>query len=596
MRGKSIPANQYNYCYFCVKMSGTNLCINHLKTLKISFFLFLIVLINPDLSAQKKEKGTDNVAREESEAQYINALSEKLIMNYKSSKTLFEQFIVKYPGIAAAYYELAEINVILGSKNEGIYNLKRAIELDPKNDWYSVSLAKLYNSARMFPEALKEYEKLSKANPNNAEYKLEIAEIYLNMDKNQDALKIFDELEKQRGANTEILLKKHRILIATQKYKEAQKEVEKLIKLNPAEATYYGMLGEIHQILGNKTEAIDNYKKVLAIDPMNPVINLSMADFYQREGDFDKAYQHLENAFKNPGVEIDNKVKILLSFLDHAKTSEKHRKEGAILLDMLLETHPEDPKSYSVKGDFCLNDHDLICAEKAFAKVLELDKSKYIFWDKVMQIQKDLGKWAELLKTSDEALEYFPTTPQVYFFKGLSLLRMKKYAEARENAVSGREITIENPALTSTFYGLLAIILGDQGKFDESEEEFNNAFRTQPKNPMVLNWHAFQLAIQNRDIDVAEKDIRLCTEIIRSNPEYELTMGFVYYRKGNTTEAEKYFSKALKNTENPRLFELMGDIFFYLNMQDKAVQNWKLAQSKGMTGQTISDKIINGKI
>jgi predicted negative regulator of RcsB-dependent stress response len=73
-------------------------------------------------------------------------------------------------------------------------------------------------------------------------------------------------------------------------------------------------------------------------------------------------------------------------------------------------------------------------------------------------------------------------------------------------------------------------------------------------------------------------------------------MGFVYYRKGNTTEAEKYFSKALKNTENPRLFELMGDIFFYLNMQDKAVQNWKLAQSKGMTGQTISDKIINGKI
>lgn len=577
-------------------MRGSYYCTIHLKTLKISFFLCFILFLHLNASAQKKEKGTDNVAREESEAQFINALSEKLIMNYKSAKTLFEQFIIKYPGIAAAHYELAEINVILGNKNDGIYNLKRAIEIDPKNDWYSVSLAKLYNSMRMFPEALKEYEKLSKASPENSEYKLEIAEILLNMDKNQEALRIFDDLEKQRGLNVDILLKKHRIFIATQKYKEAQKEVEKLIKLNPREATYYGMLGEIYQVLGNKTEAIENYKKVLSIDPMNPVINLSMADFYQREGDFDKAYQHLENAFKNPGVEIDNKVKILLSFLDHAKTSEKHRKEGLVLLDMLLETHHEDPKTYSVKGDFCLNDHDLICAEKAFTKVLELDKSKYIFWDKVMQIQKDLGKWTELSKTSDEALEYFPTTPQIYFFKGLALLRLKKFSEARVQAISGREIIIENPALISTFYGLQALILAEQQKYDEAEEEFNNAFRTQPKNPMVLNWHAFQLAIQNRDIDVAEKDIRLCTEIIRSNPEYELTLGFVYYRKGNTLEAEKHFSKALKETENPRLFELMGDIFYHLNMPEKAIQNWKIAQSKGMKGQTISDKISNGKL
>ncbi|MCX5704956.1 MAG: tetratricopeptide repeat protein, partial [Candidatus Omnitrophica bacterium] len=104
---------------------------------------------------------------------------------------------------------------------------KKAIELNPKNDWAYVELGNNYRKQRNFSEVEKLYRKALKLNPKNAEVHIELGNYY-----------------QDQG-----------------KYSEAEKLYKKAVELNPRNDKIYGALGILYIEMGNPGLAREYSKK-----------------------------------------------------------------------------------------------------------------------------------------------------------------------------------------------------------------------------------------------------------------------------------------------------------------------------------------------
>src|SRR5690606_27192858 len=94
----------------------------------------------------------------------------------------------------------------------------------------------------------------------------------------------------------------------------AEKEILKLINSNPNEPYYYGILAEFYFENNKREQALKMYEQVLERDPSNPIIHFALADYYQKINENEKAFYYIEQAFLNPNVNVNDKVKILISY------------------------------------------------------------------------------------------------------------------------------------------------------------------------------------------------------------------------------------------------------------------------------------------
>ena len=79
-----------------------------------------------------------------------------------------------------------------------------------------------------------------------------------------------------------------------------------------------------------------------------------------------------------------------------------------------MEIYPQDLSVIAVFGDILYFDNKLQEAKEQYLKILEKDKSKNQLWSQILFIQAEQNDFEGMLKTSKEALEYFPSEPIFY--------------------------------------------------------------------------------------------------------------------------------------------------------------------------------------
>jgi len=110
---------------------------------------------------------------------------------------------------------------------------------------------------------------------------------------------------------------------------------------------------------------------------------------------------------------------------------------------------------------------------------------------------------------------------------------------------------------------VLEILKGNQEEADEDFKQYLEKF----KNAKVeeLNELAWMLAMNKLYLDSAKQLAEKAVELEPENPEYNGTLGTLYYLKGNFDQAEFYLEKAisLRGSNNP---EIQAVDIFYLGM------------------------------
>jgi tetratricopeptide (TPR) repeat protein len=577
-----------------------------LKQLAINFFIISAVLLagckgakkTTTLSQKEKESGPKQFSKHDLDVNhfFVSANKEKLLGNTEDAILLFKKCLQIDPNNAAASYELSILAINAGDYQSAEAFSKKAYTLDPENEWYAVLYVETLQRNKKMTEAAKVYDNLLKKYPNRTDLYYDYADCYLRMNKANEAIQLYDELEKKIGVNPELSLQKEKIFIRIGKFEKAVEEINKLIAAYPEEAKYYGILAELYAANNKENEAIEIYNKALNIDQDNPYINLSFSEFYRQRKDYSKAFTYLEQAFNSEELDIDSKVKVLLSYFVVSEKTEELKAQSLSLCDLIIKAHPKEAKAFSIAGDFYYRDRKLEKAKEYFAKAVELDKSKYVIWNQLLIIESELQQFDEMIKHGKEALELFPNEPTIYLLLGIAYLQEKNPAEAVTVLKQGKNMIIDNKPLLGQFYANLGDAYYRTKQMELSDESYEEALKINPNDTYVLNNYAYYLSLRNVKLDRAEEMSKKSNELERDNASYNDTYGWILFAQGKYAEAKLWLEKAVANgaSNNAVILEHLGDVEYKLNNSQAALDYWIKAKKAG-AGSDILDRKINEK-
>ncbi|HET6245392.1 MAG: tetratricopeptide repeat protein [Bacteroidetes bacterium] len=529
---------------------------------------------------------------------FHTANKEKILGNYDLAANLYAQCIKIDNTKATPFYELAGIYTLMGKNEFALEFAKQAAEIDPSIQWFSLQYANLLQKNGQHNKAVSIYEKMVKMWPGNIDYNLELANAFLLSGKTSEAMKVYDRVEALTGISEEISIQKQRIYISKGNHEKAVEETKKLIVAFPNEPRYYGMLADLYQSKGMDEKALETFNLILEFDPNNPYVHLSLADFYNRKDENEKAFVHLEKAFLNVELDIDTKVKILLSYYVITESKNDLKDEAFELAINLIKTHPKEAKSFAIYGDFLLREKKYVEAREQFRKAILYDKDKFVIWNQLLLLDSELNDFEAMEKESEQAIELFPTQPSLYLFNGIANIQLKNYTKAVEMLETGVILVIDNKPLKAQLYSSLGDVYNMQKKHPESDGSYELALAIEPNNYYVLNNYSYYLSLREEKLDRAAEMSKRSNELKPNNASFLDTYGWILYVQGNYPEAKIWLEKALENggAQSSVILEHYGDTLFKLNEKQEAVQFWEKAKKAGGNSEQLDKKIKEKRI
>lgn len=530
---------------------------------------------------------------------FVDGVKAKLLEDYGEAIKYFEKSIKLDATNHAAMYEIANICFRQGDFDQALKYIRNAIQLNGTNKWYALLYAEVLSYKGQYIEAASVYEKLLKQNPTEFDLYFDWAFMLIKAEKLEEAIKVYDLYESKVGVDENVIVQKQRLYVRLGKIEKAAAELRKLINTNPREPRYHKMLADLYEANNMKEKAAKVYEELLQIIPDDPNALIYLAEMYRMKGDQAAATEYLKKAFSSPGLSIDTKVRILFSYLQKMMKGEQQQKEEAFTLaQLLIETHPAEPKAHAIYGDLLYQDKQMEEALNQYLQALEIDSSVFEVWQQIFFIYSELKRNEDLEKITHSALELFPNQPLVYFFNGVAKNALKKYREAVEILKLGEPLVIDNPLLRAQILSTLGESYNDLKEYALSDSAFEKSLLFDPDNAYTMNNYSYYLSLRNENLERARTLSEKSNKMIPDNDAFQDTYAWILYKMGKYDDAREWIEKSLKNggDTNPVILEHYGDILFKLGEVDKAVSYWQKAKSLGSESELIGKKIADRKI
>ena len=573
---------------------------------KIIIILVLISVLSVSCATSKKQvqkskketqviKAQDISEDEKNKFEYtfIEAIKQKMIGNQAAAITLFSECLEINPNSSSAMFELAKIYSTNGDQTSASLLLEKAINLEPDNKWYKVLLAQIYQQGKQYEKAAHIYGELYKKDPENLEYLYMNAALLNSAGKHELSIQAYDQLEKKIGVIDQISVEKHQIYLEEGKKKEALAELEKLIKSNPKEPRFYGLLADYYLSEKDEVNALKNYNKVLEIDPDNGFVMFSLASYYKQKNDKVKAWEYVQKGFGNKEVEVETKIQYYLMMASDTANAFFTDDQVAQLVELLMKTNSDDNRVYTVYAEHLIRQGKLKEAREQLRKVIDMDKNNYLIWERMLMLSNELLDFNSIYADATEALELFPNQPILYALKAVACLQLQKYSEVVSTLDEGDAYVLDNKPLKIQFDMYRAEANYKMDKVQEAFKAFEEVIKLDPENWMAMNNYAYYLSLRNEELEKAELLSGRAVKANPENPTYLDTYAWVLFMRKDYTLAKFYMEIALKNggDKNGTLLEHYGDILYMLGEKDKAMEQWQKAVVLGETSELLNQKI-----
>lgn len=184
----------------------------------------------------------------------------------------------------------------------------------------------------------------------------------------------------------------------------------------------------------------------------------------------------------------------------------------------------------------------------------------------------------EALTLYDELIKSNPAILQLYINIGDYYKNDKKFNTAINYYTKGIEQEINNNTLNAELYFARAQIYDILKNKEMTEKDLEKSIVLNSKNPVVLNYYAYFLLLNNIDY---EKAFKLSEQVIAYdplNPYYLDTYGWAFFKLGKTDDALKMleYAKAIQ-PKNSVIIDHLGDIYWSLGRKQEAKYEWKKA-------------------
>lgn len=476
----------------------------------------------------------------------------------------------------------------------------KAVDLSPSNWWYRYHYITLLASQGMYQEAIEQAEELKKYFPQRDFVYTLLSSLYKETEDYDKAIDALNQLEKFMGVNETLAFEKFQLYAMLYKEKKAITEIDRLVEKYPKVTRYQVLRGDIFMEQDQEDKAYEIYQKVLTEDPENPFVYVSLADYYKKTEQPQKAMEAITAALKNPALPSDTKMEILGKYVDRLLNDNQKIEETEELFKLLVEMYPLEEMPHAYYAMFLQNQKRIDESLEELDAMIKLNPKNEAAWKNYLQILVAKDDTVSILKLTERAMEEIPHVPELYFFRSIVLFQQKDY----KNALATSQLGIRNIAATakpdviSGFYGQIGDIYFEMGDREKAFESYDKALALSPKNVYVMNNYAYFLSLQKKDLRRAERMSSKTIELAPNNSTYLDTYAWILYEQGDYTLAKIYIDRAIDNldaeTESDVIYEHAGDIYVALEKYEEAIKIWEKGYKKtGSKNETLKKKIAD---
>ena len=553
---------------------------------KISIFIAVIFFTSLLFSCNRKSalslsegRGKNSYDVATFDFLYTEGIKQKLMGNAGDALKYLEKCVEMNPRSDASYHQMAQISLQLGNTAQAKKYAVKAAELDEQNLWYMTFLGGIYYQERNLDSALIYFEKTVRIQPDNNDVKVTLAGIYTELGDYKKANEIYSYFIEKYGANENISLMIVKNMMNSGDLDGAELVIEELLKENPAEILYNGILAEIYRKKGLNDKAEEVYKKLLDLDSTNPQTLLSLSDFMIAEKKYDDLFVLLNIIAVNEKVTMENKIALLSKLIDTEDIVKNKGKELEVALRIFEEGEKNKdfinlirPELYQKMG----RKEDAITR---LEEIIIMNPNIYFAWEKLLILYSDTRNFDKLYIRGKECATRFNMSYPAKILYASAAMEKKLYEEALEELRKAKILAGNQNEMLMQVVSMEADIYYRKGEYDKSFVLFKEALEYNPDDVIILNNYAYYLAEQNKDIKEAEKMIKRVIEKEKDNNTFLDTYAWVLYKSGKTRDAIKVMEDimARDNKPDPDWFEHYGYMMKSLRKCEVAINYWKRA-------------------
>lgn len=425
------------------------------QKLHILLFIFGILIVPKVSYAQVdfNKRPDDDLGDNEDQFQelFYEALKQKSIENYDRAADGFQKCIALNQAIPVLYFELGKSYFKLKNYNAAETALKKAVDLEPDNEWFLDELYGFYAGQNDLDNAIKTVKQLVSYHPD---YKEDLASLYVKTKKYNEALILLDELDSEFGVSIARDRLRNIAYEATGRKKEQIENLESRVENNPDKESNYLALIFRYSENNNKKKAFETAKELLKTNPDSQLVHLALYKFYLDENNTDQAITSMKTVVQSTQIKPEAKAKVLADFVNFVKANPQY--EGDLLEATSMVTQEDNEKSLLEMGQYYLSQNNKTKALEYFQKALDQDSTNFNVLKSILLLEIDLKAYKDAEEKSSSALEKYPSQPLLYLINGVALNNLKQPKKAIDALEIGLDYIIDDAKMEADFYSQMS--------------------------------------------------------------------------------------------------------------------------------------------
>ena len=530
---------------------------------------------------------------------FVQAHNEKLKDNYDAFYDLLAYAHELDPGNTAVSFYMGMCLLKMNNTNkerceQGLALMKEHFEAQPE-DLYETTF---YGDANMQlghpEEALRAIKVLNELNPNRLEMQVRLAEAYSQTGDYAQSNATYDSIAAIFGDAIQITSSKINNYMAMNDSTQALREMRKLLSTAPQNDSYNIAMSGLFQHYGMNDSAFYYLDRAQEYAPDNGYIYLTRAGYYMQAGDSAGYEQQIYNALTAEQLDVESKLGVLLGYIREKMAQEDTTQRINNLFTVLIQQHPHEADIHQLYSEYLYAKKDYKGAIEQLGYSLDVNPTDASGWRNMVILNMMDDNYADAIKASEKALEYNPDNLDLYGYVAGCYHQMKEYGKAIETyqqilaMTDSTDLTRRSEIITGI--GDTYSELKDDAKTIECYEQ---ALELDPTNSGALNNYAYFLAQRGQDLDRAERMAALAVKDDPDNANFIDTYAWVYFAKKDYVKALLYIKDAVEKDEDNHLLEHYGDILWFNDDKEAAVEQWTKALEADPDNELLQRKVNN---
>jgi len=566
------------------------------------FSVILILICGSGCSAGKEAAGSSSeqlgIARQALEVMHQMALQKFIDGSILEAKGNYAQAILEYQDALryeknhAIHFALAKNYSALGKHALAIEAGREAVRLQPGNLDYRRLLAEVCINGYEIDAATEQYEEIVRRDSSNLESWYNLARLYQTR-KPLKALEVYEHIVDRFGPEWDVLLQIAELSSKLGRFDRAAEALRQMLEIDPGNQELKRNLAQAYIRAGKLDTALVLYGELRDVDPARSDLIVEIAGIHLMKKEYERAASEFEGILSRDTVGIETKLRIGELYFGQLQKDSTLAPLTRSIFEKIREKHPADWRPHWFLGILGSLAHDDSLAVPSFRKVTELASWNADAWVYLSSVFLEKNNFAEVVRILEPAARVVPDDFRVNFILGVAYSRTSQEDEAIRVLQKAHQINPKDIDAVSQ----LALVYDGLKRYADSDSLYEEALAMNPENDLVLNNYAYSLADRGLQLRRALEMSKKAVAAKPDNTSYLDTIGWIYFRLGDYSEAERYIRKAAeKEDASAVVFEHLGDVYFRLNEKERALQFWNRALKLDETNTALREKISRGSL